>query len=1108
MTVLVIFAANPVWAQSGAANVQGTIRDTSGGVIPAARVTLVHTATTRQYTTQTNAEGFFLLPSLPIGAYDVSAESTGLKRWTAQLELVAGQTAELKVTLEVGSTTTEVTVAGNVTPLVTTTDGTLATVLERARIDQLPLDGRNFTSLVLMTVPGATNIPGRGVPPVPPAMFGALYGTEALQDGAVLGNQNYGQYPYRLPGLDTVGEVRVETSNSSAKFNRVGTIVATTRAGTNAVHGSLFDTGRNSGFGVARSRTDFYDKPPHLVRNEFGASLGGPVYLPKLYNGRNKTFFFFAYEGYKLRQNTTISTRVPTAAMRNGDFSGLVNANGQLQVIYDPNTTQSADAKYARTPFRDNQIPAVRMSPLAKYLYSQTPLPTTADNPLVAPNWYGLSWNNTNQFTTTTRIDHQLSEMNNLFFRWSHNPHTQSSRSTPFNAAPTCLDGRCNAISILGRNDTGVANWTHNFGPTFFGETQLSVSRDYFASEPYGAGNADIASTLGLPNPFNALGMPRIRYSMAASGGMVYDSGINPAFNTNWILNFDQNFTKVYGRHELQFGFRYRHERLDQQQQVVTRQGEVSFNNLGNTGIYNPASGIAYSPLPNTGAIPANFFLGLGSYSANFSRGMFRVRGGERSGYLQDNIKVNSRLTLNFGLRYEYHLQAQTADNDYLGFDLATRSIVLPRPIDQLHKIGVTLPVIADAWAALGVKYETPQQAGLPSSLVYPNRWDFGPRAGFAWRIGSARRLTVVRGGYGLYAFPDWVSSYTAYLQNQIPGSAAFAYNPNAATQSPDGLPNFWMRSAPNVIAGVNSSNVIALDNPGGITRGGSFYFVNPHLPTSRTHSWNLTVERELPGQMVLTTGFAGTHGFRLGQYNSLNDAPNAYVWYTNTGQPLPTGAYASVATRPYDQTVYGTLQEFTKTGWSNNFSYQLKLQRRYSKGIAYQFFYVMSNALRAGGNAYLDSMVYPVTSYLKGAVPDDYQARNRLLNYQRDTGVPKHLVNWNFLVDLPFGKGKRFGATPAARSMPSSADGRWPEPASSPAAISSCPRVTGPTPPPSRFTARNIPSRTAAAGSANPATCTGTATLPATASTAVTPADSRMALRACHPITHPSRRR
>src|SRR6266576_6810594 len=210
-------------------------------------------------------------------------------------------------------------------------------------------------------------------------------GMEYSQDGAPMTNRNFGgeanSAQATLPDPDSVQEAKFETLNSSAQFSTPATVILTTKSGTNQVHGSAFETARNNYFGIAKARQNPSDfAAPHLVRNEFGASVGGPIWIPKLYNGKNKSFFFFAYERFSLRQASNELVTVPTVAMRNGDFSGLVNRAGILQQLYDPNSTQSQANNYQRTPFPNTQIPLSRISPLAKTLYAATPLPTSADN--------------------------------------------------------------------------------------------------------------------------------------------------------------------------------------------------------------------------------------------------------------------------------------------------------------------------------------------------------------------------------------------------------------------------------------------------------------------------------------------------------------------------------------------------------------------------------------------------------------------------------------------------------------------------------------------------------------------------------------------------------
>ncbi|MBM3735754.1 MAG: hypothetical protein FJW39_08200 [Acidobacteria bacterium] len=990
-------------AQTGNGSIQGTVRDATGAVIPKAKVKVVHTATARESTSETNEIGFYLFPAMQGGAYELTVEFPGMELWKGQLTLAAGQAAAVESVLKPGATATSVTVAGDVTPLVTTTSPTLATVIERERIEQLPLNGRFITTLIYMTTPGVE-------PGSVPRVYGLRYATELLQDGAVLENREWQSIPARPPGLDTIAEFRSETNNSSAKLNRPGTFMITTRSGTNEIHGSVFHTARNSGLGVARAREDFYLKPPHLVRNEFGASLGGPVWIPKLYNGRNRTFFFFAYEGYQLRQASTRNIAVPTPEFRQGDFSGLIDGVGRRITLYDPLTTDART--WTRQPFTGNRIPTGRQSPLSRYLYSVTPLPTRGDNPLVTSNWFGLGFNNTKQHTETVRVDHKLNDKNNLFFRYSHSPATTERTSDPYGLSPTTLDRRANANIDSGVNDSGIANWTHTFSPTFFSETLVTVARDYRGQLPY-TGTEEISSQLGLPNPFNGIGFPRIPFSMSSSTGpgMAYDSSINPTINYGRIYNVDQNFTKIYGRHEFQFGARVRYEQLETLNDQQISQGQLSFGNVGPSALYDPTSGTAYGPTPFTGHTAANFFMGIGTYAARFNRSWYRPRVHERAAYFQDNFKVNSRLTLNLGLRYEYNSPVNERDRTIYGFDEKQRAIILPRPLNELAEMKNVLPAVVNAYTALGVKYTTPKEAGLPDSLVYSNLWDFGPRAGFAYRLGSSNRTMVVRGGYSIFAYPESLRLFAGQTQNTMPGQGNVSNDPNAAEQSPDGLPNYLLRSVPTVVAGVNSANQLDASRISGITRGsGSLFYLHPRQPTARAHEWNLFVEREMFGNTVFKIGYVGTHGARMSQWYGFNDNPLDYIWFTTTRQPFPTGQFASVARRLYDKEVYGTMQRYQKTGWSNFNGVQLEFEHRYSKGYAFQVFYVMSNALRVAGDGWRDDTLRPASYFLPGTVPEDDNARNRLLYYRRDTGIPKHRVNWNFLVDLPVGRGKALG--------------------------------------------------------------------------------------------------
>ena len=394
--------------------------------------------------------------------------------------------------------------------------------------------------------------------------------------------------------------------------------------------------------------------------------------------------------------------------------------------------------------------------------------------------------------------------------------------------------------------------------------------------------------------------------------------------------------------------------------------------------------------------------------------------------YFQDNFRATPRLTLNLGVRYEYNSPMHEANNSLGGFDPKTHAIVLQTSIDNLAKAGDVAPPIAAAYAKVGVTYETPAQAGLPRNLVYPNYHDFNPRLGFAYRLTTGEHYSVLRGGYGMFSFPDSLRLWNGNSQFTTPTTGFVANDPNTfANQSGDNHINWLLRSVPTVIAGQNSQNALDLSQVQGISPGsGQVFWVDPHEPTSRAEMWNLTYEKEVAPNTALSLGYVGTHAFRLPQYYSINDVPSDFIWYTNTGQPKPDNF---VQQQPFDQ-VYGTMQEYRKTGWSNDNSFQVQLQHQYSKGYAYQVYYVLSNAFRAAGDGWRSDYVIAPNLFPAGTMPASqllpltaapygntvssffYHEADRLQNYHRDTRVPQHRVVWNWIGDLPFGRGKMFG--------------------------------------------------------------------------------------------------
>src|SRR5574340_639174 len=658
---LLLILAAPCHPQASTGVVSGTVRDQSGAVIPTARVSLTNTATGIESKSTANEVGLYMFPGVVPGPHKLVTESPGLQRFEATLTVQVQQSAVIDVTLNVSQTLTEVSV-GDVTPLVTVDNPTLGHVLERQRIDQLPINGRDVNSL-LVTVPGMEGS----------RAYGLQTGShEMVLDGATLMDRLWGGNIRRPPGLDTIQEFKVENNNSSAKFTRPTTIILSTRSGTNDFHGTAFETNRNNAYGKARGRTDFYEHAPTLIRNEFGASAGGPVILPRIYNGRNRTFFFGSYEGYRLVNPTTWAMTVPTREMRNGDFRGLVDQQGRQTRIYDPWTTNTTTWERQLLTYRGqaNTIDPARMSPLAKYLYGITPLPTMPDvNPLYDDNWWGTAPQWSRQWTVTTRLDHRFSDKDSFYGRYTQGDLNQFTQD--WNGP--MLDGVAGSVTRAAPNKSLALSWVRTFAPTFFNEVVASAAREKWWK---GTGQPGVkySDKLGLPNPFGAVGWPGI-----------YDSGLDDLFwetdNTQAspfaYFIFDDNATKIRGTHELQFGFHFRYDQLNTLPDQQQTQGNHSFASAYTT-LYDPTSSRT-NPLatPLTGSNAANMFLGLMNYSNNFNRGYFYMRSREYALYLQDNWKVTSRLTLNLGLRWEFWPANREKNNILTSFDKQKRAIVL-----------------------------------------------------------------------------------------------------------------------------------------------------------------------------------------------------------------------------------------------------------------------------------------------------------------------------------------------------------------------------------------------------------------------------------------------
>ena len=688
---------------------------------------------------------------------------------------------------------------------------------------------------------------------------------------------------------------------------------------------------------------------------------------------------------------------------------------------YDPFTTNPQTWARQQFAYRGvpNTIDPARISPVAKFLFGITKLPTLPDvNPLIDTNFVGVSQRPLHQDTRSIRIDHRFGDKDLVYGRYGHNQHDEEllSDNAPF--LPI------NGVNVTNRNirfwpnKTLSVTWVHTFSPTLTNELLVTGSRDYHRR---GAGDhkTDYAGLLGLPNPYGAKNWTVINTLGFGAGGEGQGSsgysffGDNPFFEISNYLTVQENATKVFRKHEFQFGFHHRFE--DLAKSIVSTSGPFNAGTLG-TSLYDSTS-TPVNPIaaPQTGNGLVNLFIGSLNYSAQFRRPWGFMRRSEYAPYFQDTWKIHPRLTLNLGLRYEVRTPLYDRNDLMMSFDFDKRAYIIGADLNHFLNRQATTPAILNAFQNFGGKVITHQEAGLPKNIVNINWKNFGPRLGFAYRALDGRAAFVLRGGYRISYYPQPVGNWFDALNSPTLFSAQFQNTVSSTPLSPDGLPNYGLRSVPTYIAGVNTPSSIIDTNDLRLLTRGSFNAtrLDPGLRDPRVQDWNLTLEKEIVANMVVRAAYVGNHSDYIQQTESVNPGTPDYIWYVTQRRPLPTGQFANVATRAYDQQIYGTLNTFRSTGFAWYNGIQLELERRFANGVGFQIFYDMANVLNATGT------VNPLNQYLPGAAPTDFEERNRFLNYARSTtassggsgvGAPKHRVRWNYIAELPFGRGKKFG--------------------------------------------------------------------------------------------------
>ena len=1000
---IILFLTGLASAQTGQGTISGKVRDKANALIRGAQVTLTHTATKVVRKAVTNQEGYYVFSQVSLGTYTLLIEASGFKQWESKFELQVGQGVNLEAELAIGSTQEIMTVTA-IAPLVPTESAEVSDIKDYRRIRQLPLNGRNLSTLFDLT-PG---IEGGGNARVNGLKVGAL---EITLDGVSLVDRFGGGIARVQPGLDTVQEFRVETVGSDARYSRPATVILATRSGTNEFHGTAFETHRNNAAGLlARRRenpTGF--KLPKLIRNEFGVSAGGPLFLPRFgesgktwIDGRNRTFWFAAYEGLRSRESALPFSGygvVPTAAMWGGDLSKQVDADGIKTIIYDPLTSTGPNG--LRQPFANNLIPANRISAFAKTLQALTAAPTNNLNPYTADNiqkFYPVK-NDTNNLTI--KGDHHFSDNDMLSLRWT--------RSTRRGTTEGGLYGNpINTSAGLGtsRNDARINNAalteTHTFSSTLINELLIGLHRSYKSSGTL-ADFADWPSRLGTPNPFGAKGWPAL---YADQFGWDADNRKDEALTSG---NLEDNVTWNKGAHVIQFGGKYRRE-WNNVAEFQQAQGSHNFGG-GWTALYTPDDGGA---VPFTGSAFADLLLGLPDFLSNqYNRGFFYFRQTEKGLYFSDKWKVTPRLTMTLGLRWDNWTPYREKFNRLVTADtqtIASKFEVLTPGNHRIQNLPGIPPSVLASWSERGLKYTTADAVGYPSNLFRPDNNNFGPRLGLAFKL---NRKMVLRASYGEYFWTMPLSQLLQAARINPPLNLRFENDVYAKNDDY----TYPLVARPTVkdfigVATVDTQGIVPLSNGAQPIMA----WDGRNWKDGRAQSWHVTLERELPFQTALRLSYIGEHGRDLEQKFSLNSQEAEYNYVTRT--KLAPAANPALLRANKNWNVVNAVN---RTGYSNTHSGQIELERRFAKGLAFQWFYVFSSSLTttdAGGFTSGDTSInagggggqVPENIQLWGNPNLSYEQRLRLV-YFRSTTIPPHRIRYNAIVDLPFGHGKKIGS-------------------------------------------------------------------------------------------------
>jgi len=986
VVIVMVFGLEPIaWGQKDAASIVGVVEDSSGAVVPAAQITITDVDRGASFVTSTDSSGNYVASTLKIGRYTVQARKKDFKTAViGPFDLRLGQRREIKFKLEVGAAIQKAQV--NAVPEIESQTSDLGQVVDNRTINDLPLNGRNFSQLALLAAgiapsePGAANENSYGFSSNGARSYQNNYLLDGIDNNSNLPDLQTGASYAIQPSVDAVEEFKVQTSGYSAEFGRGNGAVlnATIKSGTNQFHGTIFEFLRNDKFDA---RNFFERKRGAYQRNQFGATLGGPVRIPRFYDGTNRSFFFVDYEGLRLRQERPLREVAPTKAMRSGDFSaqidyttdaGVNDCNGQPTFageIFNTRLTRndgSSPTGLCGLPFGydasgkpSNIIPASLFDPLAFSLIKLWPLPNAsgAFNYLVGPKVQE------NQNNFDIRFDHTFSDKDSAFTRYSYQVQP-STHPAVFQA--TGGGGNEGTAGFDHNFSSSVAlSETHVFNPRLGNEMRLGYNRIDARHFQFDA-NRNVSAELGIPGvPFGPKngGLPLFDFSDVGSIGTPLSL---PSIQVQNNYGFSDNLTLTLGKHSLRVGADIRREQFTILQPVASR-GHLNFGNIFTDNPAKPGSG---------GSGFASFLVGLPDsgeiasvHNVDYQRPTYAF-------YLQDNYRVTPALTVNLGLRYDLFATVKERRNRQGTYDIGTQTLLVPR--GQNAKLTPALAKILPISATAG------------RGLVPADLDNFAPRVGVAYKLHDR---VVLRSSYGIfytgYESGGWANP-SAGFNPPFSQAQSFQMRCTAAAANPaNGQPDCSIPGFSHFSSGFPLDSLSNPNRP-------QLFGLDPSFRSPYMQQWQLSTQYELPFDTVLEIAYSGSKGTRLYSFYNANQAAPSPDPTAPTGprRPIPTIDAAIFQLKPDGNSEYNGLQ--------------VRVEHRFSHGLGLLMTYTYGHSLDNSSSVNLQSRNFSDFRWSKFPKWEhgnsDFDVRHRFV--------------FSYIYELPFGHGKRFATTGVANQF------------------------------------------------------------------------------------------